>query len=575
MQKLKFFSDYIMQRYGKKLYRIPVDLSLGCPNRENRFGAGCIFCAENGSRARHLSRNLNLAEQIKSGIEFVRTRYQAEAPYIAYFQAFTSTYAPVKKLRELYEEVLKQADFKVIIVSTRPDALPPEVVDYLAELSQRYELWVELGVQTAVESTLLTINRGHTFEQTCRAVQLLAAKNLNIAAHLIVGLPGEETADFLYTAKQVAALPFKAVKIHQLLVLKHTELAARYGADNSYVLPQNEYTYADNLRQILTALPDDMLLMRLTADADADSIIAPKWWMNKGQFLEFFQREFSAPSLFPAQSTADGSRTLYHPRYKQHFHSLAGADSEARMKFVAAGTLTEHLQKYSKAEILDVGFGLGGNSFAALEAAGQSCAKLNITALELDKRVLPAAQSLHAADSVEAKILHSLNEYEHYESPSGAITLLLGDARQTVAALPDSAKFDYIFLDGFSSDVNPELWSFDFLRLLCRHLTPAGQLITYSSAYPVRGALLRCGMTVKETSPFGRKRGGTIASLHDFPSAYPLPDKELDIIMRSTAGTPLRDYQLNWNSEKILAHHARIVAKLRNKGVPKWFKNKK
>ena len=272
MRNLLFFSDYIQQKYGKKLYRIPIDLALGCPNRENRFGPGCIFCAGNGSRARHLARNLNLHEQIARGIDFASSRYGAEPPYIAYFQSFTNTFSPVNTLRKLYSEALNAADFRVVIIATRPDALPEEVLDYLAELNSQYELWVELGVQTANDRTSEIIRRGHYFNTVKTAVNALAQRNIRTACHLIAGLPGENMEDFIHTAQEVAKLPFSAVKFHQLQILKNTELARRYQQDHSFVTPLNEYAYADILRRMILELPDNMMIMRLVADADPDAV---------------------------------------------------------------------------------------------------------------------------------------------------------------------------------------------------------------------------------------------------------------------------------------------------------------
>ena len=140
MQKLKFFKEYLIDKYGHALYRIPIDLPLGCPNRENNFGQGCIYCAEDGNRARHLKYKLDLAGQVKSGIDFASRRYGAKAPYIAYFQSFTNTHGTIEELRGFYNEVLSQADFKMVIIGTRPDCLGDEIIELLREIAAKYEL---------------------------------------------------------------------------------------------------------------------------------------------------------------------------------------------------------------------------------------------------------------------------------------------------------------------------------------------------------------------------------------------------------------------------------------------------
>lgn len=576
MDKLRFFSDYLKKRFGRALQRLPVDLALGCPNREARYGPGCIFCAENGSRARHLARHLDLPAQIAAGIEYNRRRYQAGPPYIAYFQSFTSTFAPVERLRALYEAVFKAADFRVVIVGTRPDALPPEVIRYLRELKDRYEVWVELGVQTACDATLARLRRGHDFAAVRRAAAELDAAGIPAAAHVILGLPGETADDWQHTAAELGRLPFGAVKLHQLQILKGTELAALYRASPEAVRPLNEYEYAEAAAAFLRALPADWLIMRLMADAEERELIAPRWWMSKGEFLTFFRRQFEAGETaepFAGVVTADGSPTLYHPEFRQHFHSLAGAAGEAEHKFLRPGKLAERLAAAPEVRILDLGFGLGGNAFAAARlAAEERRGRVRITSLELDARAPEAARSLYCPDSPAASMLAALLAEGRCRTSFAELELIFGDARQTAAAL--TGLFDLIFLDGFSPDCNPELWSFDFLRLLRPRLADGGLLLSYSSSPAFRGALLKAGFLLGESAPFGRRRGGTVAALRPELLELPLPAKERNIIRYSTAGTPYFDRGLRRTREEILAHRRRLVEKLRRRGVPKWYSGK-
>lgn len=575
MKTLNFFSDDIAARYGHKLQRIPIDLALGCPNRENRYGAGCIFCSEDGSRARHLARNLDLPGQVRAGVEYVRSRYRNDGPYIAYFQAFTSTFAPVEQLRSMYEEVLHSADFKVVIIGTRPDALEPEKVEFLKELARRYEVWVELGVQSAHDRTLRLIRRGHDFNAIKRCVHQLTAAGVHTACHVILGLPGETQADWIATARELAVLPFEAVKLHQLLVLKKTPLARAFAdpANPAHPTPLNEYEYAAGAAAFLRELPEHWTIMRLTADADLDTVLAPRWWMTKGQFLTFFRDRFAAGETasapFPGVKTADGSSTLYHPEFRQHFHSLAGAGAEAEHKFVEPSALASRLQA-GDVTLLDIGFGLGVNAAAAIRCAENvAYGFLNITSLELDLRTLHAAQTLYAPESLETRMLDALLSSGEFRTQHAHLQLYSGDARQT---LPKRDTFDIVFHDGFSPDCNPELWTLDFLRELKRHLNPGAVMVSYSSAYPFRGALFKLGFAVGESIPFGRRRGGTIAATELPETAQNLPKKERGIILQSTAGVPYRDRALTCEREVIFARHAATVAKLRARGVPKWFK---
>lgn len=585
MKKLFHFSEYLREKYNFSLQRIPIDLALGCPNRSNGgFGSGCIFCSEDGARARHLSRTgLDLSEQVRRGIEYVKTRYGSGSQYIAYFQSFTSTYAPVAKLRELYGEVLKSADFKLLIISTRPDALPDDVLDYLEELNTRYDVIVELGIQTARDRTLAEINRGHNFDSVKQACSELHRRKLKIAGHFILGLPGESLGDWLYTAKEAAKLPLCGVKIHQLMVLKNTVLARRYGENPNYIMPLNEYEYAAGLKAFLQQLPEGWMLMRLMADADDNLLEAPKWWMKKGQFLNFFENYFynenSLAGAFVATQTADGTPTLYHPTYKQHFHSLAGAGSEAEKKFAEPSELSERLRSSARSgepvRLLDIGFGLGGNAFAATACAEKVPeSRLEIVSLENDERTLQAAMSLYGNDSHQKNILASLIKERVAVYKNTRITLLLDDGRKSVQTLP-ADSFDLVWLDAFSSEVNPELWTWQFLQACYKCMKNENSLLlTYSSAPGVRGALYKVGFAVGETPSFGRKRGGTLAAKMYNEKIVPLPEKEQHIIKDSTAGTPYSDPDLNKSAEWIIEHRKKLIEKLRKKGVPKWYKAK-
>lgn len=292
--------------------------------------------------------------------------------------------------------------------------------------------------------------------------------------------------------------------------------------------------------------------------------------MSKGQFLELFREKFnSGGGMFTGVATADGSPTLYHPGFRQHFHSLAGAATESFRKFTEPAALAERLKR-GPVRLLDVGFGLGANAAAAVRCAQESRGELEILTLELDPRVLEASAKLYAAGSVEARLIGALRRDGYYAENGIRVTLLTGDARRSVRQL--DGPFDVIFQDGFSPDCNPELWSYDFVRELARRLAPGGVLTSYCSAFPFRGALLRSGLQVGESVPFGRKRGGTVAAFDPALLPVPLPEKERGIICRSTAGVCYRDPSLTGTRETLFARRERLVRRLRNRGVPKWFK---
>ncbi len=568
--KLRLFSAYLTEKYGKALQRIGISLPLSCPHREKDSGRGCIFCADDGNRSRHIKNTYDIRKQISDGISYARRRYGAEAPYIAYFQSFTNTNAKLETLKKLYEEALSLADFKMLIIATRPDCLPDDVLTYLAELNKRYELWIELGVQSANDKTLELINRGHDFKSVEDAVLKLDKLGIKTAAHIILGLPGETIDDCVRTAEKIAALPFKAVKVHNLMVLRNTPLAKLY-ADGKFN-PWNEYEYADALLAFVKKMPEDMIYMRLTAEADEEEIIAPSWWMKKGQFLEHFHKllEKGDDPLSHAVKTEDGSYTFYHPEYRQHFHTVAGAAAESYKKFVEPSGMKERLAQGENLSILDIGFGLGYNALAAISTAEEiKSGSLELVSLEKDLKTLDMASALPG--ELHKSLIDELRKKQSFESSYSKLELLVGDARSQIKSL--TQNFDYIFLDAFSPESNPELWTYDFIRILKRLLKKDGMILTYSAAFPVRGAMLRCGLNVRETEAFGRRKGGTVAiNGTDKSCGKELPEKEIAIIKKSTAGLPYRDPDLNSTREKILKLRESTVAELRARGIPKWFK---
>ena len=572
MKHLYFFRDYLTEHYGKALQRIPYDLGLSCPHRKPDGSGGCAFCAENGSAARHLSPDMSIAKQAERGIRYVKERYGADAPYLAYFQSFTNTYADIETLKRLYEEALSTADYKIVIIATRPDCLSEECVEYLASLKNRYEVWVELGVQSANDATLKKINRGHGFAAVKDAVRRLDARGIKVAAHVILGLPGEDRKDYLATAEQIAALPFSGIKVHNLLILKGTPMARML--NDGEAAPLNEYEYAGALADFLLHLPEKMVVMRLSAEAEPSEVIAPKWWMKKGQFLEMFRQVFRERSEGNADGiravrTEDGSYTLYHPEYRQHFHSVAGARMESWKKYIEPCRIGERLKTGDDVAILDIGFGMGYNVAALAELAERTAkGRIRAVSLEMDRNTLRNALLL--PDFPRKDVLEALSAGNCYQSTYAEIAIAWGDARQYV--LNTQEKFDFLFLDAFSPDKNPELWTFEFIASLKRLLNPGGCLATYSSAYPFLGALHLNGFHIFESAPFGRKRGGTVASPSLLEHLPPLREKEFLIATKSTAGTPYHDPAHTWTRREILEDHARRVAERRASGIPKWYK---
>ncbi len=586
-RKEPFYSyrTFLRRRYGRNIYRIPVNLDFSCPNRKNG-GGGCVFCGEQGAMAVHLKSGETLEKQVQRSLDYTRTRYGKDAEFMAYFQAYTSTNAPIAEIRSAFEKVLSLAEFRAVTVSTRPDCLPPEVLDYFSELAERYDFWVELGMQTAKDETLDLVNRGHNFAVAESAVKELASRGVNVAAHVIIGLPSETRDDYRQTAIKLGRLPITGIKIHNLHVVKNTQLEQWYkNPDSSHppVKVLDEHEYGEELIDFIRHLPPHIPLMRTTSDTPNHLLVAPIWWMKKGQFLDYVHRQMVQRDLYQGDmlqsyeetpgevyrkvATEDGSYTFFSTFFKEKFHSSAGALSEAKHKFIIPSGLDERLQQ-GKVSLLDVGFGLGCNALSAFELAEGR--EIDIVSFEFDRQAV--AQAAHAYPQWK-EIYQALLETGVYQDGKRSIRIMWGDARHNIRTLAESgaSQFDVIFHDSFSTQKNTELWTLSFFRQETFLLKPTGAIVTYSNASPVRSALLKCGLSVGATNPFGRAKGGTIAVGSEGP-ALELPEKELRVINETTAAVPYSDPLGNWSRKRILAHRERVVKKLQELGVPKNIK---
>jgi uncharacterized protein len=539
MKSLPFvsFKDYCLSEYGVPLFKVPLDLGAGCPNRSKNGSGGCSFCPEDGALAQQIKMAVNIEDQVKRGIRFARDRYGAKK-FIAYFQTFSNTV----KQKILIDKVLLLADFECLAIGTRPDCLDKKTIDWLASLK---DVWVELGVQTIHNRTLEAVNRGHTWEQSKEAILALAERGIKVIVHVIVGLPGETWKDFMTTAEALKKLPLTGIKIHNLHVVKGTKLADIYAKKPFKVYLEHEY--CEILVEFIRRLPRGLPIMRLSTDTPKRDLIAPYWALNKLEFLEMVARNMECYQEFVPVKTEDGSITFWHEGYKEHFHTKAGAYQESVKKYIdPAPFLGSHI------ELLDVCFGLGYNSFAAIDYCRKHGKKLTITALEIDRKVLEAAAKYHEREDWRGILVDLLKTGE-----SDNIKLLWGDARYTVNKL--DRKYDLIFLDAFSPGKTTELWTVDFFKKLRKLMKPQGALLTYCAALPVRGGLMRAGWYVGETAPFGRERGGSIATLDSSLIDMPLSEKEFSLIKNTLKGVPWRDPWGVWRHKKILSFRQKVL----------------
>ncbi len=283
------FSDELKREFGCKVQRISVDAGLTCPNRDGSLDTdGCIFCGGHGSGSYGIRRDLDIVAQLEDGKEVMRRKYRARK-FLGYFQAYSNTYAAVVRLRELFSEALTVPDVIGLIIATRPDCLPDDVLDYLQDLSRQTYLWLELGMQSMHEKSLELINRRHDHGCSVDAVQRAKSRGLRVCAHVILGLPGETRDEMLAMAGELNRLGVDGVKLHLLHVMKGTVLAGMYGRGEVKVMARDDY--AGLVCDFLELLDPRILIHRLTGDGGHDNLIAPLWSLKKFEILNLIDAE--------------------------------------------------------------------------------------------------------------------------------------------------------------------------------------------------------------------------------------------------------------------------------------------
>lgn len=280
--KYTTLNSYLKERFGTKVYKLAIDGGFTCPNRDGTLGTkGCIFCSAGGSGDFAEDRSLSITEQIENAKKRVEKKIK-DGKYIAYFQAFTNTYAPVERLREVYTEAINHPDVVAISIGTRPDCLDDDVLSLLNELNKIKPFFVELGLQTIHEHTAEYIRRGYTLNVYDKAVNDLHNIGINVVTHVIIGLPNESVADMLETVEYVCRVT-DGIKLQLLHVLKNTDLAQDYYDGKFSVLTLDEYT--DIIKKCLEIIPPSVVVHRLTGDGAKRDLIAPLWSADKKNVL--------------------------------------------------------------------------------------------------------------------------------------------------------------------------------------------------------------------------------------------------------------------------------------------------
>lgn len=290
------YSSYLRHLFGCRVHKISLDAGLTCPNRDGTLGtSGCIYCNSRGSGTGAHHQGVSIREQIRAAKSYLASRYKAKK-FLAYFQSFTNTYAPLEKLRELYEEALSDPDVVGLTIGTRPDCVPDPVLDYLATLSRTHLVWLEYGLQSAHDETLRLIRRGHDVDRFRDAVERTRARNLPVCVHVILGLPGETLDHMRETARFLGRLDIQGVKIHVLYVVRGTVLASWYQSGRYSCLSRDDYVRACGT--FLAHLPPHVIVQRVTGDPHPDELVAPSWALEKQKNIDALLAYMEKENLF-------------------------------------------------------------------------------------------------------------------------------------------------------------------------------------------------------------------------------------------------------------------------------------
>ncbi len=282
------FGTWLRRQFPFRVQKLSVDAGFSCPNRDGRISTGgCAFCDNRTFTPPFSRRGDSITMQLEKGKQFFARKYP-EMRYLAYFQSYTNTYAPLSVLRARYEEALAVPDVVGIVIGTRPDCVSDELLDYLSELRQRVMVIVEYGIESANDDTLRRINRGHTFEQSRRAIARTHARGILTGGHIILGLPGEDAAESLRQAPIISSLELDILKIHQLQVIKGTPLAALYAREPFPLYTVDEYI--NLLARYLPLLRKDLVLERFVSQSPPELLVAPRWGMKNYEFTNLLNK---------------------------------------------------------------------------------------------------------------------------------------------------------------------------------------------------------------------------------------------------------------------------------------------
>lgn len=271
------YSSFIKLHFGERVQKISLDIGFSCPNRDGSKGfGGCTYCNNNTFNPDYCEPQKSVKQQLEHGIEFF-SRKGKNNKYLAYFQAYTNTYSDFESLKKLYDEALSVPKVVGLVIGTRPDCISEEIINYLDELSQKYFISLEFGVESTNEKTLLKVNRCHTFEETKATYELCRNKDFHLGAHIILGLPGETKEDLLQHAFELSQLPISTLKLHHLQIVKNSVMAVQYNRNPENFNLFTAENYIEFICEFISKIRPNIIIERFISEAPKDLLIAPKW----------------------------------------------------------------------------------------------------------------------------------------------------------------------------------------------------------------------------------------------------------------------------------------------------------
>ncbi len=296
------FSSFIKKRFSERVQKISLDTGFTCPNRDGTKGVGgCTYCNNNTFNPDYCKPDKSITQQLDEGIQIFSAKYKTQR-YLAYFQAYTNTYADIELVKQLYKEAISHPKVVGLVIGTRPDCINEELMDFLSDLSKEYFISLEFGVESTLDRTLKNVNRCHTFQETVDGYELAKNRGLHLGAHMIIGLPGESKEDILNHAIELSKLPINTLKLHHLQVVKHTMMAIQFKENPEQFSFYTADEYIDLITDFVALLRPDIIIERFISQSPHHLLIAPKWNLKNFEIVAKIDKKLVEKNLWQGKS---------------------------------------------------------------------------------------------------------------------------------------------------------------------------------------------------------------------------------------------------------------------------------